>query len=218
MPSSAFRPELMARSCAADDAPAETHRLQRAARQAADGLLDARDAKSRPGWLWIAGASYDVVFDLGSEAIAKLAGVATPIRELDGWSYRHSRDLTGFEDGTKNPALMIAPSRMRRIPDGQPRSRRQRCWLFQKWQHQTAAAWEAIGDAAQERSDRADASPTASKFPEGDDARRLARLAARPSTSTARSARSSAATRRTATSRRTAPCSSASAPTRSGWI
>ena len=29
-------------------------------------------------------------------------------RETTGWSYRHSRDLTGFIDGTENPSLLTA--------------------------------------------------------------------------------------------------------------
>jgi putative iron-dependent peroxidase len=96
-------------------------------------------------WLWIAGASYDVVFDVGREAIAPLASVD---RELSGWSYRHSRDLTGFEDGTENPSLMVAPGIVT-VPDGAPGAGGS-VLLFQKWQHR-AAAWEALPVAAQER-------------------------------------------------------------------
>ena len=99
-------------------------------------------------WLWIAGASYDVVFDLAREAIAKLAGSATLERELAGWSYRHSRDLTGFEDGTENPTLMIAPS-IATIADGTPGAGGS-VLLFQQWEHRTAA-WEALPVQAQER-------------------------------------------------------------------
>lgn len=139
-----FRPELW-RKVAPDDTPAELSGFNAPLAGAAGYSMPATQADL---FLWIAGASYDVVFDLGREAIAKLASVATPIRELDGWGYRHSRDLTGFEDGTKNPALMIAPG-IATIPDGSPGAGGS-VLLFQQWEHQTAA-WEAIGDAAQER-------------------------------------------------------------------
>ena len=99
-------------------------------------------------FVWIAGASYDVVFDLAREALAKLAPVATLAREIDGWSYKHSLDLTGFEDGTKNPALMIAPG-IATIPDGQPGAGGS-VLLFQQWQHRTAV-WEALPVSEQEK-------------------------------------------------------------------
>lgn len=98
-------------------------------------------------WLWIAGASYDVVFDVARDAIKTLAPLATLDRELSGWSYRHSRDLTGFEDGTENPTLMNAPG-IATIPDGSPGAGGS-VLLFQKWQHDIAA-WEALPDAVQE--------------------------------------------------------------------
>lgn len=139
-----FRPELW-RKVAPDETPAELTGFNAPLAGAAGYSMPATQADL---WLWIAGASYDVVFDLASEAIAKLASVATPIRELDGWSYRHSRDLTGFEDGTKNPALMVAPG-IATVPDGSPGAGGS-VLLFQQWEHQTAA-WEAIGDAAQEK-------------------------------------------------------------------
>jgi porphyrinogen peroxidase len=98
-------------------------------------------------WLWIAGASYDVVFDLARDAVAKLAKCATVVSELDGWSYRHSRDLTGFEDGTENPALMIAPS-IATIADGSPGAGGS-VLLYQQWAHKTAE-WEALPQEKQE--------------------------------------------------------------------
>ena len=98
-------------------------------------------------WLWIAGASYDVVFDLARDAVAKLAKRATVVSELDGWSYRHSRDLTGFEDGTENPALMIAPS-IATIADGSPGAGGS-VLLYQQWAHKTAE-WEALPQEKQE--------------------------------------------------------------------
>jgi porphyrinogen peroxidase len=139
-----FRPELW-RAVAPDETPAQLTGF--------NALLPGAEGYSMPAtqadlWLWIAGASYDIVFDLARDAIAKLAGCTILVSELDGWSYRHSRDLTGFEDGTENPALMIAPG-IATIPDGAPGAGGT-VLLFQQWEHQTAA-WEAIGDPAQER-------------------------------------------------------------------
>ena len=139
-----FRPELW-RTVAPDDTPAELTGFN-APLTGSEGY--SMPATQKDLWLWIAGASYDVVFDLARDAIAKLAAVATPVTELDGWSYRHSRDLTGFEDGTENPALMIAPT-IATVPDGSPGAGGS-VLLYQQWQHMTAA-WQAIGDEAQER-------------------------------------------------------------------
>jgi putative iron-dependent peroxidase len=61
-------------------------------------------------WLWIAGASYDVVFDAGRTAITTLAPMASVDRELSGWSYKHSRDLTG---ATARPRGRPCPSRFK---------------------------------------------------------------------------------------------------------
>ena len=132
-----LRPELW-RAVAPDDAPAELTGFNAPLPGAAGYSMPATQADL---WLWIAGASYDVVFDLEREAIVKLAPAATLVRELDGWSYRHSRDLTGFEDGTENPALMIAPG-IATIADGNPGAGGS-VLLYQQWQHQTAK-WEAL--------------------------------------------------------------------------
>jgi putative iron-dependent peroxidase len=139
-----FRPDIW-RAVAAGDTPAELRGF--------DAPLAGAEGYSMPAtqadlWLWIAGASYDVVFDLAREAVAKLEPFASVTRELDGWSYRHSRDLTGFEDGTENPALMIAPD-IATIADGAPGAGGS-VLLFQQWMHQTQA-WEALPVEKQER-------------------------------------------------------------------
>ena len=59
--------------------------------------------------LWLAGASYDVVFDVARQAIGVLTPVARVAVETSSWPYRHDRDLTGFVDGTENPSLTTAP-------------------------------------------------------------------------------------------------------------
>jgi putative iron-dependent peroxidase len=99
-------------------------------------------------WLWMAGSSYDNVFDVAREAIVRLTGVASLERELAGWTYRHSRDLTGFEDGTENPTLMVAPSTAT-VPDTDPGAGGS-VLLYQQWQHRYAE-WDALPEATQER-------------------------------------------------------------------
>lgn len=139
-----FRPEVW-RAVAPDDTPPDLTSFV-ADLRGADGYT--MPATQADVWLWVAGASYDVVFDLGRAAVKHLATSATLVRELEGWSYRHSRDLTGFEDGTENPALLIAPS-IATVPDGSPGAGGS-VLLFQQWVHQTAA-WEALSEEAQER-------------------------------------------------------------------
>jgi putative iron-dependent peroxidase len=139
-----FRPDIW-RTVAAAGTPTELRGF--------DAPLAGAEGYSMPAtqadlWVWIAGASYDVVFDMAREAIAKLEQHATVTRELEGWSYRHSRDLTGFEDGTENPALMIAPE-IATIPDGAPGAGGS-VLLFQQWVHQTKA-WDALPVEKQER-------------------------------------------------------------------
>ena len=139
-----FRPELW-RAVAPDDVPAELHGFD-APLQGARGFT--MPATQADAWLWIAGSSYDVVFDLANDAIAALRAVATVERELVGWSYRHNHDLTGFEDGTKNPSLMEAPD-LATIADGSPGAGGT-VLLYQQWQHR-ADAWRALPDETQER-------------------------------------------------------------------
>jgi porphyrinogen peroxidase len=98
--------------------------------------------------VWFAAAAYDIVFDLGSTTVAALAGVATLVREMTGWSYRHSRDLTGFEDGTENPTLYEAPE-IALVAEGAPGAGGS-VLLFQQWRHD-AAAWNALPEPVQEK-------------------------------------------------------------------
>lgn len=53
--------------------------------------------------IWIHGADHSEVFDLGRAAHLALAPCAKLEREVPGFVYRDSRDLTGFIDGTANP-------------------------------------------------------------------------------------------------------------------
>lgn len=98
--------------------------------------------------LWIAGPTYDVVFDTALAAITELSRVAVPASEIVGWAYHHDRDLTGFEDGTENPKLIEAPD-VALVPDGQPGAGGS-VWLLQQWKHDTPA-WLSLDDAHQEQ-------------------------------------------------------------------
>ncbi|HVU90692.1 MAG TPA: Dyp-type peroxidase [Jatrophihabitans sp.] len=100
-------------------------------------------ATQHDAWLWIAGGDRTAVFDNARAALAAVAGVAAVAGETTGWLYRHDRDLTGFIDGTENPGLLEAPEVVAG-PSGAS------VVLHQLWRHDTAA-WEGIGDAAQER-------------------------------------------------------------------
>ena len=97
--------------------------------------------------LWLAGAAYDVVFDVARGAISALATVATVADETSSWPYQHDRDLTGFIDGTENPSLARAPT-VALVPAGTPGAGGS-VLLLQRWDHDVAA-WEALSVAAQE--------------------------------------------------------------------
>jgi putative iron-dependent peroxidase len=138
-----FRPELW-RSVAPEAIPPEVHGFENDVRGPDGYVIPATQADLI---VWISAAAYDVVFDLGSEAVAALRSLARLVREDTGWSYRHSRDLTGFEDGTENPTLYEAPEAAL-VPPGLPGAGGS-VLLFQRWRHETAA-WDALPTAAQE--------------------------------------------------------------------
>lgn len=104
-------------------------------------------ATQRDAFVWIAGAASDIVFDVAVDVQRALSQVATLALEVTGWSYRHSRDLTGFEDGTENPPLSDAADVVL-IPAGQP-GEGSSVVLLQKWVHDPVA-WNALDDKAQE--------------------------------------------------------------------
>jgi putative iron-dependent peroxidase len=99
-------------------------------------------------WLWVAGSAYNVVFDVTKAAITALAPLASLASEVAGWSYKESRDLTGFIDGTENPSLAEAPE-VALVPEGLPGAGGS-VLLVQQWTHQ-AAAFEALPVEAQEK-------------------------------------------------------------------
>ena len=139
-----FRPELW-REAAPEDAPAGVEGFNRA--------IAGVGGFSMPGTqhdavLWLSGSAYDVVFEAARGAIAAVQELASVAQETSSWPYRHDRDLTGFIDGTENPTLVEAPE-VAVIPEGTPGAGGT-ILLLQKWVHD-ATAWEALGDAKQER-------------------------------------------------------------------
>src|ERR1700681_2266251 len=139
-----FRPELW-RAAAPSDAPADVTGFNADLRGAGGYAMPATQADV---WVWFAAAAYDIVFDLGSATVADLAGVATLEREMTGWSYKHTRDLTGFEDGTENPTLYEAPD-VALIEDGAPGAGAS-VLLFQQWRH-LSKDWAALPEERQEQ-------------------------------------------------------------------
>jgi putative iron-dependent peroxidase len=137
-----FRPELW-RRVAPDDAPLDACGFEKPI-VGPDGFT--MPATQADLWLWLAGAAYDIVWDTGRTLIRTLSRIAVLERQLTGWAYRHSRDLTGFEDGTENPSLMEAPD-IALVPQHRPGAAASTL-LFQKWSHQET--WFELGDENQE--------------------------------------------------------------------
>jgi len=100
------------------------------------------------------------VFDVATAVVDKLNAIATPVREISGWTYQSNRDLTGFQDGTENPTLVDAPEIVL-IPESEPGAGGS-ILLFQhehgtifvgfakQWRHD-GAAWRALPRETQER-------------------------------------------------------------------
>ena len=97
--------------------------------------------------VWLAGAGYDLVFDVSNDVVSALAAHATLAHEMVGWPYHHDRDLTGFEDGTENPTLVEATTAAV-IADGEP-GEGGSVLLLQQWEHD-ADRWAALSIAKQE--------------------------------------------------------------------
>lgn len=100
-------------------------------------------ASQHDAWLWIAGGARDAVFDGGLAALRMLKRWAFVAMELNGWLYRHDRDLTGFIDGTENPSQLEAAA----VATGRDGSS---VVLVQQWKHHSEAFME-LPDQAQER-------------------------------------------------------------------
>jgi putative iron-dependent peroxidase len=124
-----FRPQLF-REIAPDDTPEDARSFDIPVNGIEGFVMPATQLDL---WLWFAGASYDIIWDTALAATRALRDVATLDREVDGWSYRHSRDLTGFEDGTENPNLLEAPD-VATVGEGR-KGEGASILLFQKWKH-----------------------------------------------------------------------------------
>ncbi len=139
-----FRPELW-RAVAPSDAPSGVAGFNVDLRGAGGYTMPGTQADL---WVWFSAAAYDIVFDLGKATIEALAPLATLARETAGWSYKHTRDLTGFEDGTENPTLYDAPE-VALIENGAPGAGGS-VLLFQQWRHDSPR-WTELPQDAQER-------------------------------------------------------------------
>ncbi|MHB8717490.1 MAG: Dyp-type peroxidase [Candidatus Dormibacteria bacterium] len=104
-------------------------------------------ATQHDAFVWVSGAAPDLVFDVALQVVDALADVASLASEVGGWSYRHSRDLTGFEDGTENPPIPEAHAAAV-VPEGQPGAGSS-VLLVQKWKH--LSSWRDLSDEAQEQ-------------------------------------------------------------------
>lgn len=133
------RPELWAELAPEDSpSPVESFREIR-------GPEVTLPATQHDAWFWVAGGARDVVFDSALRVLDQVRDVALPASELNGWLYQHKRDLTGFIDGTENPAMLEAPG-VAALPDGPGAGAS--VLLFQKWRH--LDAWRGLTDHEQE--------------------------------------------------------------------
>lgn len=98
--------------------------------------------------VWLAGAAYDVVFDVSLGVLSALASHATLAHEMVGWPYHRDLDLTGFIDGTENPTLIDATAAAT-VEPGAP-GEGGSVLLLQQWEHD-AARWVALSVAQQEQ-------------------------------------------------------------------
>lgn len=105
-------------------------------------------ATQHDAWVWVSGPSYDVVFDVARLAATALDGVARLADHTSGFTYRDSRDLSGFIDGTENPDLDEAAD-VALVPAGQP-GEGSSVVLVQRWFHDLAA-FDALPVPDQER-------------------------------------------------------------------
>jgi putative iron-dependent peroxidase len=97
--------------------------------------------------VWLAGAGYDLVFDVSSAVVSALASHAGLAYEIVGWPYHRDRDLTGFEDGTENPTLVEATAAAV-VEPGAP-GEGGSVLLLQQWEHD-ADRWTGLEVAEQE--------------------------------------------------------------------
>lgn len=139
-----FRPELWS-NAAPDDAPVGVEGFNKDV-TGVDGFV--MPATQHDAVLWLSGSTYDVIFDVARNAIAKLRELASVAEETSSWPYQHDRDLTGFIDGNENPTLIDAPE-VALIGEENPGAAGT-ILLLQKWVHDSAA-WESLPTGEQEQ-------------------------------------------------------------------
>jgi len=139
-----FRPSLWAR-IAPEEMPANVTDFEHEIR-GVDGYT--MPATQHDLWVWVAGHAYHTVFDVTKEAVTALAPVAHLVSEVVGWTYKESRDLTGFIDGTENPPLSQAPEVVL-LPEGSVGAGGS-VVLIQKWIH-NAPAFDSLPIEEQEK-------------------------------------------------------------------
>ena len=139
-----FRPSLWAQ-VAPEEMPVEVTDFKQDV-QGVDGYT--MPATQHDLWVWVAGHAYHTVFDVTREAMTALTPVARLATEVAGWTYKESRDLTGFIDGTENPPLSEAPE-VALVPDGSPGAGGS-VVLVQQWMHDVVA-FEALSVDEQEK-------------------------------------------------------------------
>ncbi len=98
-------------------------------------------------WIWVHGTGDDLIFDIGRAVAALVAPVGDLVSEVGAWVYRDSRDLTGFVDGTENPAVEEA-FEVAVVPDHAPGGGGSFA-IVQRWVHDLAA-FHALAEAEQE--------------------------------------------------------------------
>jgi putative iron-dependent peroxidase len=97
--------------------------------------------------VWLAGAAYDLVFDVSHGVVSALVAHATLVHEMVGWPYHRDRDLTGFEDGLENPTLVEATSAAI-VPPGSA-GEGGSVLLLQQWEH--SPGWQRVPVSEQEQ-------------------------------------------------------------------
>ncbi len=97
-------------------------------------------ATQRDIWVWIHGSGSDSALDTAVAVRAALDPVAAIEAETVCFVYHDSRDLTGFIDGTANPAPSVAPA-VALVPEGSPGESGSHV-LTQLWVHDLGAFGE----------------------------------------------------------------------------
>lgn len=84
-------------------------------------------------WVWLHANGPDSTFEMARLVMQELEGLALLAAEQPAFTYKASRDLTGFEDGTENPPLDDALAASV-VPDGE-RGAGSSVVLLQRWVH-----------------------------------------------------------------------------------